>query len=125
MDLSPKHKEQMDDYRSVVEGLSSDKYDFTLFPKDAVQAGGSVSILLREQFCFYDPTCLPAALFRRNKGLRGALRVTHQKAYKDTDKTRAGQSKKGVRVWRTRKRKRTLSQLHVHARKPELASTET
>ena len=30
-----------------------------------------------------------------------------------------------VRVWRTRTRKRTLSQLHVHACRPELASTET
>lgn len=96
--LSPKNPEHITEFRTVVEGLATDKLAFTLFPKDAVENRGSISVLLRDTFKEYDPKCVPAALFLGNKGLRGSLRATHVKKYKPGDKTRNGVNKDGWRL---------------------------
>ena len=96
--LSPRHREDMDNYRTIIEGSPTEELTFTLFPKAAVENRGSISIILREQFSSFRETCLPASLFSLNKGLRGSLRVTHTKAYGDEEKTRAGISKQGWRL---------------------------
>ena len=96
--LSPKTPEHIPDYRAVVEAMNTDKLTFTLFPKEAVENRGSVSVILREQFRSFNIKCLPASLFNLNRGLAGSLRVTHSKTYTASDKTRAGTSKEGWRL---------------------------
>ena len=78
--------------------MSTDHLTFTLFPKDAVENRGSISVLLRDGFKNFKPRCLPAAIFRRNRGLTGSLRATHTKTYGPNDKTRSGVSKNGWRL---------------------------
>ena len=58
----------------------------------------SVSILLLDNFRSLEPRLLPEILFARNKGLGGALKVTHVKTYGREETSRAGQSKKGWRL---------------------------
>lgn len=96
--LSAKVPRHIEDFRTVIEGLSTDTLTFTIFPRDAVENRGSISVLLRDTFKEFSPKCLPAAIFRRNKGLRGSLRATHTKTYGAEDKTRSGASKKGWRL---------------------------
>ena len=96
--LSPKSIQLLNDYRDVVEGLPTDTLTFTLFPREAVENRGSVSVILREQFRSFDVKCVPASLFSLNRGLRGSLRVTHCKVYGKEDKTRSGASKEGWRL---------------------------
>ena len=96
--LSPKTPQYIEDYRTVIEGLSSHNQTYTIFPKDAVENRGSVSVLLRDTFEGYKPECLPTALFMGNRGLRGSLRATHVKTYGKNDKTRGGASKEGWRL---------------------------
>ena len=96
--LSARHPQDIDDFRAVVEGLATENFMFTIFPKEAIENRGSISVLLRENFKEITPTCLPAAIFRRNKGLKGALRSTHVKTYGKEDKTRNGVSKHGWRL---------------------------
>ena len=96
--LSPKNIQHLHDYRRVVESVPNEHHTFTLFPKDAVENRGSVSVILREQFRSFNPRCVPASLFSLNRGLRGALRVTHSKTYGANEKTRAGTSKAGWRL---------------------------
>ena len=95
--LSAKDPELIRDYRNVIEQLQDNNYCYTIFPRDAIDKRGSVSILLRDNFRAYDPHCLPTSLFSRNRGLRGTLRLTHIKSYNNTDKSRGGASK---REWR-------------------------
>ena len=54
----------------------------------------------RYQFFFraFKAEWLPLAILKRNKKLRGGLRLTHTKNYADTDTSRAGASKKGWRL---------------------------
>ena len=96
--LSPKFPEQLEDYRTVLEGHPSDEFYYTIFPREAVENRGSVSLILREQFRAFSYKCLPASLFSLNPKLQGSLRVTHQKTYSKDDKTRGGQSKEGWRL---------------------------
>lgn len=96
--LSAREAEHLEDYRTVIEALHDDNYQFTIFPREGVDKKGSISIVLTEQFRSFEPLCLPECLFLRNKCLKGALRVTHIKTYRDGDKTRAGRSKKGWRL---------------------------
>ena len=96
--LSPRNPQHILDYRTVIEGLSTDTQSYTIFPKDAVENRGSISILLRDSFDGFKPECLSTALFLGNRGLKGALRATHVKTYGKDDKTRAGASKQGWRL---------------------------
>ena len=96
--LLPKNPEYLRDYRTIVEATMTDDLAFTLFPRDAVENRGSVSVVLREQFRSFNAKCLPASLFNLNRGLSGSLRVTHIKTYTASDKTRAGTSKEGWRL---------------------------
>ena len=96
--LSPKHPEDIADYRAVIEGLPTGSATFTLFPKEAVENRGSISIILRNQFRAFNYACLPASLFSLNPGLRGSLKVTHYKTYTKDDQTRGGASKEGWRL---------------------------
>ena len=96
--LSPKHPEDIADYRTVIEGLPTGSATYTLFPKEAVENRGSISIILRNQFRAFNYACLPASLFSLNPGLRGSLKVTHYKSYAKEDQTRNGTSKEGWRL---------------------------
>ena len=96
--LSAKHPEDIRAYRDVIEELEMNRKRYTLFPRDAVDKRGSVSILLRETFRAMDPLCLPQILFARNRGLGGTLKVTHIKSYNEEEKTRSGITKKHWRL---------------------------
>ena len=96
--LSAKNPDHIREYRNVVEQLQDDNYSFTLFPRDAVDKRGNITVLLLDSFRAFDPTCLPGALFTRNRGLRGTLRATHIKTYPPGEKSRNGQLKDGWRL---------------------------
>ena len=96
--LSPKNTQHLHQYRSAVEASPTRDLTFTLFPREAVENRGSISLVLRDQFRSLSAKCVPASLFSLNRGLRGNLRVTHSKAYSSNDKTRTGISKAGWRL---------------------------
>ena len=96
--LSAKHPEHIREFRNAVEQLHSYDHCYTIFPREAVDKKGSVSVLLREMFRAYDPRCLPDAIFTRNRQLKGSLKVTHVKSYADDEKSKTGLSKKGWRL---------------------------
>ena len=83
--LCAKNPDNIRQYRNVIEQMEHRHLNFTIFPRDAVDKRGSVSVLLLEKFRAFDPLCLPELLFLRNKGLRGALKVTHIKTYQDDE----------------------------------------
>ena len=92
--LSARDPDHIRAYRNLVEQLEDDRYCFTIFPRDAADKRGSISILLQENFRAFNPMCLPGSLFSRNRGLTGALKVTHIKTYREEEKSRSGLSKK-------------------------------
>ena len=96
--LSAKKPDDIRIYRNIIEQLHDDKYCYTLFPREAVDKRGSISVLLHETFRALDPLCLPQILFAKNRGLGGTLKVTHIKSYGEAEKTRAGVSKKHWRL---------------------------
>ena len=96
--LSAKDPEHIKQYRNVIEQIEHTDLTFTIFPRDAIDKRGSVTVLLRETFRSYDPLCLPGSLFTRNKGLAGSLKVTHIKSYQESERTRGGQSKRDWRL---------------------------
>ena len=96
--LSAKNADHLEEFRRIIESLGTNDLIFTIFPREGLDKKGSVSILLRETFRSYEPTCLPEALLLRNRGLRGSLRVTHIKTYHEDDRSRGGQSKKDWRL---------------------------
>ena len=96
--LSARNPDHVREYRNVLEQLQDRDYCFTIFPRDAIDKRGSVSVIMRETFRTFDPLCLPEVLFHQNRGLKGSLKVTHIKTYTDADTTRAGASKKGWRL---------------------------
>ena len=96
--LSAKNPDDIRQFREVIEGLADPRLRFTIFPRDAVDKRGSISVLLRETFRAMDPLCLPQILFARNRGLGGSLKVTHIKSYNNGEKTRAGVTKKHWRL---------------------------
>ena len=98
MGLSPSNMGHLKDYRDLIEAQTLRDIKFTIFPKDGLEKKGSLTVLLRENFRNLIPTCLPGMILSRSRKLRGGLRVTHVKTYAETDKSRAGASKKGWRL---------------------------
>ena len=96
--LSTKHVPSLNAYRAVVESQTHRGSTFTLFPKEAVEKRGNVSVLLREIFRNFDVTYLPKAIMQRSRKLRGGLRVTHVKEYEDDEYSRSGACKAGWRI---------------------------
>ena len=96
--LSPKNIDHINEYRTVVESQLLGQTRFTIFPKDGLERKGTVSVLLREHFRSFKVEWLPMAIMKRNKKLKGGLRLTHTKMYADTDVSRAGACKKGWRL---------------------------
>ena len=96
--LSPKYPDLINQYRVLVEGQILGKTRFTIFPRDALEKKGTVTVLLREQFRSFKTEWLPKSILRRTRKLRGGLRLTHTKTYADTDVSRAGANKKGWRL---------------------------
>ena len=96
--LSTKHVPSLNAYRAVVENQTHRGSTFTLFPKEAVEKRGNVSVLLREIFRNFDVTYLPKAIMQRSRRLRGGLRVTHVKEYEDSEFSRSGACKAGWRL---------------------------
>ena len=96
--LSARNPDDIRQYRNVLEQLDDPHWRFTIFPRDAIDKRGSVSVVMRETFRAFNPLCLPEVLFHQNRGLKGSLKVTHVKTYTDAETTRAGASKKGWRL---------------------------
>ena len=95
--LSSKNVKDLIDYREVVEDQMSGVIKFTLFPKDALEKRGNLSVLLRDNLRLFNTKWLPKAILMRSR-MRGGLRLTHIKHYHDDDRTREGKSKKGWRL---------------------------
>ena len=96
--LSPWDTGLIDQFRKLLESQLLGDTRFTIFPKDALEKKGTISVLLRSQFRCFKAEWLPRAIIKRTKNLRGGLRLTHVKTYADSDKSRAGASKKGWRL---------------------------
>ena len=82
----------------MIEAQKLGPIKFTIFPKEALDRRGNLSVLLRENFRAYKVECLPRAILTNTRSLKGGLKVTHWKAYPDTARSRAGASKKGWRL---------------------------
>lgn len=96
--LSAKNPEYIREYRNVIEQLQDPEFCYTLFPRDALDKRGNVTVLLLESFRAFNPKCLPGALFTWNRGLKGSLKATHVKTYPEGEKSRNGQSKEEWRL---------------------------
>ena len=96
--LSPKNPDLINEYRGVLERQIKGNTRFTIFPKDALDKKGNISVLLRASFRSFKAEWLPKAIMRRTRQLKGSLRLTHVKTYADSDVSRAGASKKGWRL---------------------------
>ena len=96
--LASRDKERMNSYRKLVEDQFCGNTRFTLFPKDALEKKGTVSVLLRAPFRDFDYRVLAQSLLNRTRQLRGALRVTHVKTYSKDDYSRSGACKHGWRL---------------------------
>ena len=96
--LDANKMEQMNEYRDMLERQTLGKIRFTLFPKEALEKKGNISVLLRASYKSFKAEWLPKAIMRRTRQLRGSLRLTHVKTYADGDVSRAGASKRGWRL---------------------------
>ena len=95
--LASKNLEDINGFRRAVENQISDHTQFTLFPKDAIQRRGNLSVLLRDNFWSFNVDWLPRAILMRTR-MRGGLRNTHIKHYASDDFTRDGVCKAGWRL---------------------------
>ena len=96
--LSIKDRDLLIEFRELVEKQVTGSIKFSIYPRDALEKKGNVSVLLRETYRGLDVKLLPRSIFRRNRALRGGLKVTHIKHYGDAERSRAGASKKGWRL---------------------------
>lgn len=85
------------EYREMIENQMLGRTKFTMFPKEALERRGNLSVLLRANLRSFDLKWLPKAILLRSR-MKGGLRLTHVKYYRDDDKTREGNSKKGWRL---------------------------
>ena len=95
--LASKDIAALNAYRKIVEDQMTGRVRFTLYPKDAIEKRANLSILLRENYIGFKVKWLPKAIMLRSR-MRGGLRVTHIKTYRDDDKSRNGVSKAGWRL---------------------------
>ena len=96
--ISAKDHDQLTAFREVIEKQVTGTTKFSIYPRDALEKKGNVSVLLREAHRGLDVTQLPRAIFRRTRALKGGLKVTHVKYYREGDRSRAGASKKDWRL---------------------------
>ena len=96
--LSIKDRDLLTEFRELVERQVTGTMKFSIYPRDALEKKGNVSVLLRETYRGLDVTQLPRSIFRRTRALRGGLKVTHVKYYGDEERSRTGASKKGWRL---------------------------
>ena len=95
--LDSRNVKDLIDYREVVEDQMSGVIKFTLFPKDALEKRGNLTVLLRDNLRLFNTKWLPKAILMRSR-MKGGLRLTHIKHYHDEDRTREGKSKRGWRL---------------------------
>ena len=95
--LASRDIRDLQDYRALIEDQILGNTKFTIFPKDALERRGNLSVLLRSNLKTFDIKWLPKAILLRSK-IKGGLRLTHLKHYRDDDRTRDGASKKGWRL---------------------------
>ena len=88
----------LNDFRRTVEDQLLGETRFTLFPRDALEKRGNLSVLLRADFRLFDVRLIPKAILLRSPRLRGGLRVTHVKHYNKDDFSRNGSCKEGWRL---------------------------
>ena len=95
--LSSSDLRDLKEYREMIENQMLGRTRFTLFPKDALERRGNLSVLLRANLRTFDLKWLPKAILLRSR-MKGGLKLTHVKYYREDDKTREGNSKKGWRL---------------------------
>ena len=95
--LASSNIQDIKDYRQVIEEQMSGPVRFTIFPKDALERRGNLTVLLRENLRHFNVLWLPKAILIRSR-MRGGLRITHIKHYHSEDRTREGLSKEGWRL---------------------------
>ena len=95
--LASKNIEDIKAYRALVEAQLTGRTKFTLFPKEALERRGNLSVLLKENYYSFKTEWLPKAILLRSR-MRGGLRLTHVKRYRPDDRTRDGISKEGWRL---------------------------
>ena len=95
--LSSANLKDMQEYREVIEDQEHNNTNFTIFPRDALEKRGNLTVLLRENLRTFNTDWLPKAILLRSR-IRGGLRLTHIKHYRPEDKTRDGVSKRGWRL---------------------------
>ena len=96
--LSAKDHDQLTAFREVIERQVTGTTKFSIYPRDALEKKGNVSVLLREAHRGLDVKQLPRAIFRRTRALKGGLKVRHVKYYREGERSRAGASKKDWRL---------------------------
>ena len=96
--LSIKNHALLTEFRELIEKQMTGTIKFSIYPRDALEKKGNVSVLLRETYRGLDVTQLPRSIFRRTRQLRGGLKVTHVKHYGDHERSRTGAPKKGWRL---------------------------
>ena len=96
--LSVKNAALLSDFRNLVESQVKGSIRFSIYPRDALEKKGNVSVLLRETYRDFDIGVLAKTILRRTRKLKGGLRVTHVKEYGDKERSRAGASKAGWRL---------------------------
>ena len=96
--LSPLDMGLLNQFRQAIENQLLGDTKFTLFPRDALEKRGNLSVLLRTDFRSFGVNLLPKAILLRSPLLRGGLRVTHVKHYSDDDYSRSGSCKAGWRL---------------------------
>ena len=95
--LASNNLQDIKEYRAVIEDQIFRDTKFTLFPKDALEKRGNLTVLLRENLSSFNTLWLPKAILIRSR-MRGGLRLTHIKHYTKEDRTRDGASKEGWRL---------------------------
>ena len=96
--LSSKDLTLVNEFRLIVENQILRTTRFTLFPREALEKKGNLTVLLREGFRTFDVAYLPKAILLRSPLLRGGLRITHIKHYGDEEYSRTGACKAGWRL---------------------------
>ena len=95
--LSSNSLKDIQEYRIVIEDQIFRGIRFTLFPKEALEKRGNLTVLLRENLSTFNTHWLPKAILIRSR-MRGGLRLTHIKHFTKEDRTRDGASKEGWRL---------------------------
>jgi hypothetical protein len=86
------------EFRDYIENTEIEGKEYTIYPRDGLLRQEELTALLRDDLESFDVNLIPTALFWRNSGLAGQLRVSKIKQFGKEDKTRGGISKTNWRL---------------------------